>query len=60
MKQILRKSKKLKEVADCRTVFVCPDRTVEERAKLKKKVEERKRLRTVDQVSNSVIDADVT
>ena len=45
VKQILRKSKNLKDIAACKTVFVCPDRSVEERQEIKKKVEERKRQR---------------
>ena len=53
-KQIIRKGKKLKDVVACRNIFVCPDRSVEERAEVRKKVEERKRQRTISPPSSNV------
>ena len=46
VKQILRKAEDLKDIDACRNVFVCPDRSVDERLEIRKKVEERKKQRT--------------
>ena len=53
-KQIIRKGKKLKDVVACRNIFVCPDRSVEERAEVRKKVEERRRQRTISPPTSNV------
>ena len=53
-KQLLCKSKNLKNSAAFRTVFVYTDHSVEERAEVKRKVEERKNQQTVTSPPNSI------
>ena len=53
-KHFIRKGKKLKDVVACRNILVCPNRSVVEHAGARKKVEGRRRQRTISPPSSNV------
>ena len=48
MYQILRSAKLLKEIEDFKNIYLCPDRTIEERTNRRKLVEQLKQQRLAD------------